>query len=624
MCGINGIYTKAPAKSEFTDVIHRMNTTIAHRGPDDSGIFSNEHVVLGHTRLSIIDTSSAGHQPMSTENGRYTIVFNGEIYNYKELRKRFSAHYSFKTGSDTEVILAGFERIGISILHELKGIFAFAIWDTQLRQLHICRDHLGVKQVYYAQTPAGDLVFSSELRALLTSRLVQPQLNYDALCDFLRFQRVHAPQTIVQDVQVILPGHFLSVNESGVQMTKYYDVSAVSCDRDIQRREAVHQVRRLLENSVEEQMVADVEVGAFLSGGVDSSVVVGLMSKVSPQRVHTFSVTFRNPQFDESRYSQLVAKHFNTRHQQIELEPEELLHALPHALEAMDHPTADGINTYLVSKKTRETGIKVALSGLGGDELFGGYPVFKMAQQAAKWQFAQHLISSPFTRVALHTMYKLTGKTALLKVANIVGRGNSWVANLLEVSRQTFTDEEVKHMLNRKHLPDGRVQEWTRFLSAQQQSDTISKVSLFELNTYLTDTLLRDTDQMSMAHALEVRVPFLDHQLVHYVLGLSDELKNGKYAKQLLIESTRDILPSEVYNRKKMGFVLPWNQWMKKDLKPFCEERIQRFASRSFTNAQAVELVWQKFLQGNPAVNWSRVWQLVVMEDWLTRNGIHE
>ncbi|MBX7206347.1 MAG: asparagine synthase (glutamine-hydrolyzing) [Bacteroidia bacterium] len=621
MCGINGILNFEQA-GPYLQQTQQMNKALAHRGPDDEGLYSDSFATLGHRRLSIIDTSTGGHQPMISADKRYVIVFNGEIYNYANLKASFQESYHFQTGSDTEVILAGYIRYGTELFGMLKGIFALAIWDISAKKLVLARDHLGVKPVYFART-GQTFIFSSELRSLLASNFIPARINQNSLADYMRYQRVHAPYTMVEGVSILQPGTYMTITESETDEKQYYSTRKIEFAQEIDHGNVLKNIRQLLSKSVEEQLVADVEVGAFLSGGIDSSVIVALMSETASRPVNTFSITFGQQDFDESYFSGLVSKKFKTNHCTIQLNPLDLLEALPHALNAMDHPTADGINTYLVSGKTREQGIKVALSGLGGDELFGGYPVFKVADQMSQFGIFSRMLPDVFWKKIFSTIYAITGKNYLLKISESFTEYD-FIKSFLVASRQTYFDSQIKRLLPAIKMEKNLLQESIACDIYTDSKHLYSLVSSFELNSYLTDTLLRDTDQMSMAHALEVRVPFLDHTLVKYVLSLPDEIKKGRYSKNLLIDSMKDLLPPEVYTRKKMGFVFPWELWMRNELNSFCSERMSSFAARPFANEENINRLWQQFTNGNSRVNWSRIWQIVVLEEWLSKNNIVE
>jgi asparagine synthase (glutamine-hydrolysing) len=619
VCGINGIiYLKT--KSDFDQQVRKMNDALAHRGPDDQGIFSETGISLGHRRLSIIDLSAAGHQPMSFSNERYTIVYNGELYNFREIRNALK-DISFKTNSDTEVILAAYAKWGAACLDQFNGMFAFAIYDKQTHELFIARDRLGIKPVYYTQTE-DHLAFSSELRGLFASGLVKKKLDKNSLQDYLRYQTVHAPATIIEGVKMLLPGHFMRIKEGNVEIKCWWKLEIKPVAIVPEASEAQKQVRKLLRDAVERRLIADVPFGAFLSGGIDSSIVVGLMSEVATSPVNTFSVTFDDSEFSEAVYAKQIAEKFKTIHHEIKLKPEDFLRELPEALDAMDHPSGDGPNTYVVSKATKKAGVTMALSGLGGDELFCGYDIFKRSAELVnkKWL---NSIPRGIRAMAGNVMKKNAGVSGEKKAA-VLGLKEINFASFYPVSRQVLLDEHAQKISPQKQNAENAVftitSEIARDFSAEDY--LLSRVSLAEIRTYMQNVLLRDTDQMSMAHALEVRVPFLDYTLVEYVLNLPDALKFPHTPKKLLVDACKDLLPDEIVNRPKMGFTFPWNKWMRNELKSFCEERLEKLGQRDAFNAEGLRSLWNNFLADDPKVTWSRIWPLVVLSHWLEKNGI--
>ncbi len=385
MCGIAGIAGHEINQPTYRSAIQQMTDALAHRGPDAEGIWNDEHCFLGHRRLSIIDLSAAGNQPFISQDGRYTLVYNGELYNYRELKLELqrAQHgsgqlpYFFKTNTDTEVILAAYLRWGIECLQRFNGMFAFAIWDTQEQRLLIVRDRLGVKPLYY-HFKNNVLSFASEIRSLMCSGLTEKKASAASLAEYVQYATVHAPNTILEDVFMLMPGTILEYKQGVVTMSEYWNINKhTKTIEDLSYEDTCKSINHLLTASVERRLVADVPFGAFLSGGIDSSAIVGLMSKVSSQKIRTFNVSFDEGEFSEAVYAKQIAQKFNTEHHEIKLTPGDFLNQLPEALAAMDHPGGDGPNSYIVSKATREAGITMALSGLGGDELFAGYDIFK-------------------------------------------------------------------------------------------------------------------------------------------------------------------------------------------------------------------------------------------------------
>lgn len=629
MCGINGLIGIADTNIAKQKVI-AMNRRMQHRGPDDEGVFVQEKVALGHRRLSIIDLSAAGHQPMQSFDGRYQIVYNGELYNFKELKfelQRVVAGsnqqaYIFQTNTDTEVIIAAYIRWGSDCVKRFNGMFAFAIWDTQNKELFIARDRLGIKPLYYFYTN-GVFGFSSEIRSLLASDLLPKKIDENGLIDYLRYQTVHAPNTIVKGVKMLMPGHCIEMKNEALKIKKYWsltdNISHESKGKSY--KEVCKDVNVLLSKAVERRLIADVPFAAFLSGGIDSSVIVGLMSKVSSEKVKTFNVSFDESEFSEAKYAQLIAKKFNTDHHEIRLTPSDFMKELPNALKAMDHPSGDGPNTYVVSKATKNAGITMALSGLGGDELFAGYDVFKRSLALNKKAWL-NTIPKFIRGVGGNALKKIKPSVASEKMAELLKQDKINFNSFYPITRQVLMDEQILSILKSNQVIKNSVAEIIEESHISKHQSQISQVSIAEISTYMQNVLLRDTDQMSMANALEVRVPFIDYTLVEYVLGIPDNYKSTISPKKLLVDAMGDLLPSEVVNRPKMGFTLPWKHWMKKELKSFCEEKMIALSKRSLFNEQEVRQMWLNFLSDYPATTWSRIWHLVVLENWLQENNI--
>ncbi|MBL4705514.1 MAG: asparagine synthase (glutamine-hydrolyzing) [Flavobacteriales bacterium] len=622
MCGIVGIVgLKGIKKPE--QVLNQMVQKMKHRGPDDNSTWIKEDVAFGHARLSIIDLGDQSNQPFTSEDGRYTIVFNGEIYNYQELKKTLD--YPFRTNSDTEVLLAAYIKWGADCCRMLNGMFAFAIHDNEENEVFIARDRLGIKPLYFYNA-TDNFVFASEIRSLLECPIVPRKISQDALVDYLRYQTVQAPNTILKDVEMLPPGHYIKVAEDDIEIGKYWDL-VENRDRSglrMSRDEVKIEIRSKLLTAVERRLVANVPFGAFLSGGIDSSALVGLMSE-SATDVKTFSITFEEAEFSEAKYARMVAEKFGTDHTEIQLSPTDFLKDLPDALNAMDHPSGDGPNTYIVSKATKEAGVTMVLSGLGGDELFAGYDIFKRSVELHNKRWLQS-----FPKVARKgiggALKMIKPSVASNKINEILRADKMHFEYTYPISRQVLLDKQILTLLNREKLPDNWVFDTVNDLVGEKTSGIelplLSKVSVAEISTYMQNVLLRDTDQMSMNSALEVRVPFLDHELVEFAIGIPDDLKFPNYPKQLLVESLGDLLPDEIVHRPKMGFVLPWEQWMKGELKTFCEERLMSLAKKPFMSQMALEDLWNRFLKGDKEITWSRLWYLVVLENWMVENDI--
>jgi len=621
MCGIAGIIGLGN-KDQAGNLIKQMTQKMAHRGPDADGHFVDEGIALGHRRLSIIDLNPESNQPFLDNSGNYAMVFNGEIYNYLEVKKELS-DYDFKTKSDTEVVLAAYIKWGAQFLNKLNGMFALAIWDKREKTLFTARDRVGIKPFYYYQKD-GLFLFSSEIRSILASDQIPKKINKNAVVDFLNYQAPQSPLSIIENVHQLESGTYAIWKDGVFKTHRFWNIATPyknGLEYDDEKK-VQKNIERLLLESVERRMIADVPLGAFLSGGIDSSGIVALMSEISEKPINTFAVVFNEKEYDESEYSSLVAKKYNTEHHPILLKPEQFLEELPNALNSMDTPTGDGPNSYVVSKVTKEAGITVALSGLGGDELFAGYPVFNQLTSLNKyssfWMLPTFLRKTGAALLSLKgqnhkserlkdlmtkedfsfekiypTFRKLSSKTALKSISESLPFAHNTIESILKKNKNYIED-----------LP------------------FLSKITVGEMTGYTQNVLLKDSDQMSMASALELRVPFFDHTLIEYVMNVPDKIKFPKYSKSLLVESLAPRLPDEIVHRKKMGFSFPYEYWMKKELKSFCEEKVNGLAKRSLFNGGYLEDLWQRFLKGDPKIMWVNVWLIVVLENWLQTNGI--
>ena len=597
-----------------------MTEAIAHRGPDAGQYFVNEDIAFGHRRLSIIDLSEAANQPMWDHSGRYVILYNGEVYNFKKIKSDLP-EYGFKTTGDNEVVLAAYIKWGADCLHRFEGMFAFAIWDTVKKELFAARDRLGIKPFYYFKNKE-QFVFSSELRSLLASGLVAKKMKKAAVHEFLNYQTVHAPNTMIENVFQLMPGEFAVLKNSGLTKKKYW--SLVPKNKSLKNGSANYEtvkkeVRRLLFESVEKRLISDVPLGAFLSGGIDSSAIVAIMSEVSDKPAETFSVVFEEKEMDESKYSNLIAKKYKTNHHPILLKPTDFLDAMPAALAAMDFPSGDGVNTYVVSKVTREAGVTVALSGLGGDEVFAGYSTFmsyyNMVKKGYLWKIPKPIRSG--MAAVSNLLLKSHQRSRVMEIA---GADSTDVENIFPAFRRILTQKEIGYKTNGER----QSADWVKNILTSQTGindlPVLSRISVADISTYTQNVLLRDSDQMSMAVGLELRVPFFDYQLVEYAIQVPDQIKYPSFAKKLLVESLSPLIPDEIVHRPKLGFILPWRFWMKNKLRAFCENRLESFKERNLVSAQKVDQLWGDFLKGRNDFLWSRLWILIVLEDWLQRN----
>ncbi|MBS1652487.1 MAG: asparagine synthase (glutamine-hydrolyzing) [Bacteroidetes bacterium] len=628
MCGINGIISSKYSSEQLTQTVQKMNNILAHRGPDNEGIWSKNIVSLGHRRLSIIDVSEQGNQPFFSQDKRYVIVYNGELYNYKQLKLdlqrssqgEIKSPWIFNTNSDTEVVLAAFIRWGSKCLQLFNGMFAFAIYDSQLNKLFIARDKLGVKPLYYHYSD-DVFMFSSEIRPIISSGIKTFSLNKDALPEYMMYQTVMAPNTIIKSIKMLMPGHYLEVENQIATITQYYSLHSATNNLNTETTylQAKNKVFELLSSSVERRMISDVPFGAFLSGGIDSSAVVALMSKISSQAINTFNITFDESEFSESTYAKIISKKFNTKHHEIKLTPNDFLNQLPLALKAMDHPSGDGPNTFIVSQATKKEGVTMALSGIGGDELFAGYNVFKQMKTLSRknWINMLPLFSRKIAGTALHLKNK---NIQSIKTKELLEKNTIDFYAAYPLSRALFPNKLVQQFFQNS-TPYASIEKIISAITSNQNS-VLKAVSQAEIETYLQNILLRDTDQMSMAVALEIREPFLDFHLVEFVLSLPDDLKYPHSPKKLLVESLENMLPSEIVNRPKMGFTLPWQHWLKNELKTFCEEQLNYLIKLELFDKKELLNLWQLFLNNSTIVTWSRVWHIVCLGFWLNENNV--
>jgi asparagine synthase (glutamine-hydrolysing) len=629
MCGICGIIslTNQPLSASILQKLGRMNDALAHRGPDSSGVWHNETVALGHRRLAIMDLSAAGHQPMLSPDNQTVIAFNGEIYNYQHLKNQ-TPQYNYRGNSDTETLLALYQKDGQNdaskMLNQLNGMFAFAIWDDVKKRLLLGRDHLGIKPLYYA-VKDGLLIFASEIRALLASDLISKRLNKNTLGAYLRYQTVYAPETLVEGIWLLRPGHFMEIENGKIRTKPFWSFEEKNDPLSINRLETEKLVRKTLRETIDRQMMSDVPFGAFLSGGIDSSVVVGLMREVTSGDIDTFTISFAEKQFDETRYAKAISDRFQTKHHEIRLTPDDFLADLPDALNALDHPSGDAVNTYVVAKATKKQGIKMALSGLGGDELFGGYPIFRQSERLSKMGFLNH-VPQGMRHSAGQLLKKMAPSVQSQKIAAVLSLETIEPMAAYGIFREIFNQEQRQHLLKNgyadvlKNLPKSGVSV-SKDLTINDL-ELYSQVSIAEMSGYMQNVLLRDSDQMSMASALELRVPLLDIELVKLVLSIPDAHKKGVGSKPLLVAAVSDLIPASFFDRPKMGFVLPFDGWMRHELRDFCAQHLNNLADRAEFEGAAIRDLWQAFLDRKKGVSWSRLWTLVALGHWLEKNEL--
>jgi len=633
MCGIFGIVAR---KAQVPDgVLERGTQSLAHRGPDDSGTILLRDSVpdpveigLGNRRLAILDLSPLAHQPMNDAETGNWIVYNGEIYNFRDIRDELEQGGTiFVSQSDTEVVLKAYARWGEDCLAKFRGMFAFAIWDARRHRLVIARDPMGIKPLYYAQS-GTHFLFASEVRTLLGTGLVQPRIDPAGLINYLTFGSAYDPLTLVEGVHALPAGHTLTWEGGTLRESAYWDLvdepgTAVRTPASLlaeNEDQTPDRLQPMLEEAVRLQLVSDVPVGVFLSGGIDSSALVSILSRggVTPS---TFSIVFREADFSEAQHSRAIAARFRTDHHEINVSQTDVLTAIPDALRAMDLPTMDGINTYFVSREARRAGVKVALSGLGGDEVFAGYSSFRtvprMERFAQFWRQVPSVVRSPVASAfaALSPANDQNRKLASL------ARDNGRVLHPYFLSRMLFTPTQRDLLFSQADgsAADRAAQSQRDRLQRALPLDAVNRVSYLESRCYMLNTLLRDADFMSMSQGLEVRVPLIDHQLAKAVLALPGGWKLNGTPKKLLVGALAGSLPDEIVHRPKRGFTLPFERWMRQELRAEIEpvlgkKRISEGPLGGLLDSAQVDRVWKNFLGGE--TSWSRPWSLYVLQRW--------
>jgi asparagine synthase (glutamine-hydrolysing) len=500
-------------------------------------------------------------------------------------------------------------------LEKLNGMFAFAIWDKVDQELFIARDRLGVKPLYYSFVN-GVFVFASEIRSILASEILEAKIDENNLSEYLRFLSIATPKTLIKDLFQLCPGHYLILKHNDFSIQRYWSLLDKPVP-NLSNRQAVLKACKLqFVDAVKSRMVADVKVGAFLSGGIDSSAVVAVMAGLSKDPIDTFSIVFNEKQYDESEYSQFVAKKYKTNHQAFLMKPADLIPNLDPFFKSMDNPTVDGINTYMISQLVAKTGIKVVLTGIGGDELFAGYVGFERWKSFQKFSW---VFKVPIFKPLLSVINTVKKSRASLKLSDMFDSSSADLMAFYANSRSVYFKNELNYLLDKPILKNDS---WLD-LNQTKKFPVLSQYSIAELSHYTLDVLMKDTDQMSMAWALEVREPFFDYKLIAFVLKLDDKNKFKKGSpKHLFVEAMGDLLPPEIVNRTKKGFTFPWNFWLRNELKPYCEEALDSLSKRQLFKPEGIQYLWHSFLNNKQALTWLHIWGLVVLEKWMTENNI--
>lgn len=617
MCGIVGI---AGRTDEAT--LRRMAATIVHRGPDGEGYYTDDAVGLGARRLSIIDVAGS-NQPIFNEDGTVVTVFNGEIYNYRELRGFLEKKgHVLTTAGDTEVLVHLYEEYGEAGVHLLRGMFAFAIWDRKSRRLVLARDRLGIKPLYYTKI-SGGLVFASEAKALLVHPAVSAEVDPEALDLYLTFQYVPGPRTLFRGIWKLPPGHVLVMEGGRVEVRRYWDVVFSEGERGIGLDEAAEEFRHLFAEAVRLHLVSDVPIGALLSGGIDSSSVVGMMAKAAPEAVRTFTVGFDIPgTYNELEDARLVAKHFGTDHQEILVRPD-AAELLPKLLWHLDEPVADpaALPAYLLCRFARQT-VPVVLTGEGGDELLAGYPRYawfvmaKRLQRMLPASLRESILLPLGRRLPIGRRYRKALQDVLAE-RDDVSRHVYWIANFDPGLKARLLSSSLRAAI----APDPvKVEQVAAYLGepSADLGDVFHRLMAVDMHTWLVDDILTKMDKMSMATSVEARVPFLDHRLVEFVAALPVSLKIHTLGTKLLLRrAMHGFLPPHTLARRKQPFLVPVDQWLRGPLQAFLREVLasERVRKRGWFDPVQVEAMMEAHLQGDGQYG-QPLWNLLCLELW--------
>ena len=592
MCGIAGIISASETPEAVELPLLSMQAALRHRGPDDQGewVSPSRCAAFAHTRLSILDLTKAGHQPMSTPDGRFTIVFNGEIYNFRALREQFVPNVPYRSHSDTEVLLHLYESLGPECVSELRGMFAFAIWDERERTCLLARDPLGIKPLYYS-CDSTRLVFASELRAVLASDLVPRRLDRYGALGLFRTGTVPEPATLIEGIYSLAAGTSLLWNNGKSALRTYwslrFDCGATAVV------DAPARVREALLDSVRHHFVSDVPVGLFLSGGIDSTAVLALSRAAGQQDLRTFSISFDDPTFNEGDLSQRTAEEFGTNHSDWRLKPDASRELFQQFLARLDQPSIDGFNTFAVAKLAHDQGMKVVLSGLGGDELFGGYPTFRKVPQILR--AACRL--GPL-RPVIGRFLETSARPQFRRLGSFLRHPPNLPAAYLAYRGVYSQDEACALTESYCGVAEEPMDEVLAVLPAQPTLG--DSVSAMELSLYMRNQLLRDSDAMSMAWGLELRVPFVDRVLVESLALIPAETRL-QARKRLLLRAVPEI-PEWVWNRPKRGFLFPLEKWLAGEWKEIFDSAVLRSSARAQT--------------------WYQKWSVFVFEHWCASHGV--
>ncbi len=620
MCGIAGFIDLWDAHSaidqaERAVIVNKMCQVITHRGPDDQGFFIKTGVALGMKRLSIIDVEG-GHQPIASEDGKVTIVFNGEIYNFRELYPELVKRgHVFQTKSDTEAIVHAYEEFGPQCVNHLRGMFAFAIWDENEKRLLLARDRVGKKPLYYTITRGGTLVFGSELKAVLNHPGVDREIDFTALDAYLTLGYVPDPLSIFAGCRKLMPGHYLSFKEGQVGVSQYWDFEYEKTEARTQH-DYLEELRALLDESVRLRLISDVPLGAFLSGGIDSSTIVALMARHQSRPVKTFSIGFHEDSYNELKYARLTARKFGTEHHEFVVTPD-ICDIVDELAWYFDEPFADSsaIPTYVVSKLARDY-VKVVLTGDGGDELFAGYTRYPLEQDKNGFSYVPRWVRKGFRPLVARLSHNTPGRNYIHNISlDPMDRYLDSVSVFTRLNKTQLYTAELRHQLKQADWVEYGFDELASKFSTGNSLDRLLYV---DSKTYLPGDILTKVDRMSMAVSLEARAPLLDHKLIDFVTRLPASLKMvGKETKRLLKLAVQDLVPPEILNRPKQGFGVPIHAWINRQLRERMHEILtdSRTRRRGYLNPEYIDLLLDEHERGRRDHS-TALWALLMLELW--------
>jgi asparagine synthase (glutamine-hydrolysing) len=629
MCGIVGAFGFKNNVKDLQQYIQPAAQQLSKRGPDNQNTIEFGNAVLGHARLSIIDTSSAGNQPMYDETGRYAIIFNGEIYNYKLLKKDLEQKgYTFSSGSDTEVLLKLYIEYKEDCLEKLNGFFGFAVYDKQSDELFIARDRMGIKPMLYFLND-NMLVFASEMKAILQFP-INKELNYNAAYTYFQLNYIPGYETIIKGIQKLLPGHYISIKNNKAEIKQYYKINDAYKSKNyasLNYEDAKNKLNDLMHQSIQRRLIADVPLGSFLSGGIDSSVVAYLSSQYSPN-INTFSVGFKDePYFDETQYANLVAKKIKTNHTVFSLSNDDLFAEIFSILDYLDEPFADSsaIAVYILCKQTKQK-ITVALSGDGADEIFGGYNKHHAELRARQTGLLNNLVKLG------KPVWGSLPKSRNSKASNIVRQLSRFAEGLSLNNQERYwrwcafvSEDNAKKYFRKDKQEKINFYEYNKLKNLflqhiKNEESDLNDMLYADMNLILPNDMLQKVDLMSMANSLEVRVPFLDHEVVDFAFSLPAEYKiDSKRRKKILVDTYKEFLPEEIFSRPKHGFEVPLLKWFRNELKSLIEDDLLNDAfveQQGIFDENEIKRIKTKLYSNNPEDAHAQIWALIVFQYW--------